>query len=331
MHVLTGLQNDHCHQFDGPGAYEWWYADAVDARGEWGVVLILFRGMPMSPDYLADPSSMHGGYAVSVYHRGVRIAFGFGGYPLESCHFDADVARLNMPCGGLEVGSDGLTMSIEAPCGDDGRRVRVGIHMPEVRPCGQPSEQTTGPHAWVLAAARSTARVSVEIFEDHAPVVRHQFEALAYHDHNMGTRAMSCDFRDWYWGRVQGAHQTYVFLATRRSAHDSTWFGQVLPNGHVESFEQVRLSLTRPRLAMFGLLHHRTIHLSGVDAAGTVHTVECRNNVVCEDGPFYQRYISQWTIGRHETAYGMSEYMNVKRLARPWIRPFLRLPWMVSS
>ena len=331
MHVLTGLRNDHCHQFDGNGAYEWWYADAVDDRGEWGVVLILFRGMPMSPDYLADPSSMHGGYAVSVYHRGVRIAFGFGGHPLESCRFDADVARLNIPCGGLDVGSNGLTMSIEAPCGDDGRRVRVGIHMPEVRPAGQPSERTLGPHAWVLAAARSAARVSVEVFEDQTPVVRHQFEALAYHDHNMGTRAMSCDFRDWYWGRCHGRDSTYVFLLTRRSADNVTWFGHVGSDGQVVELDEVSVEFSQRRISILGLMHDRRIWLRGRDRSGREHEVICSNDTVCEDGPFYQRYISTWRINGDESALGMSEYMNVQRLAQPWIRPFLRLPWMVSS
>ncbi|MBU3698525.1 MAG: hypothetical protein FGM33_00740 [Candidatus Kapabacteria bacterium] len=331
MHVLTGIQNDHCHLLDGPGAYEWWYADALDATGQWGVVLILFRGMPMSPDYLADPRAMSGGYAVSIYHRGVRLAFGFGGFPLESCQFDADGVGVSMPCGGLKVGADGLTMSIDAPCGSDGRRVNVVLRMPEVRQPASALDEASDGHSWVLSAARAAAEVSLEISEEHGRVVHHQFEALAYHDHNLGTRAMSCDYRDWYWGRVQGAKQTYVYLFTRRSADNSTWFGRVLPDGRVERFEQVTVALNRPRITMFGLMHHRTIRLSGVDSTGQIHEVECHNDSVCEDGPFYQRYVSSWHTGDGELAYGMSEYMNARRLAEPWIRPFLRLPWVVSS
>lgn len=80
-----------------------------------------------------------------------------------------------------------------------------------------------------------------------------------------------------------------------------------------------------------GLLMHRRVVIQGVDATGVNRTVVCNNSVVCEDGPFYQRYISEWTDGGEHLGHGMSEYMDVQRLRATWIRPFLRLPWSVEQ
>ena len=58
MDVTFGPLHDHCRFLDASGAYEWWYIDALSPDGEWGAVVIIFRGMPMSPDYLkAQPGT----------------------------------------------------------------------------------------------------------------------------------------------------------------------------------------------------------------------------------------------------------------------------------
>ena len=331
MQILSGLENDHCHRLDGPGAYEWWYADALDTTGEWGVVMILFRGMPMSPDYLTDPSAMHGGYALSIYHRGVRIAFAFGGHPLTACQFSEGGPEVSMPGAKLSLDGTSMVMSIDAPCGGDGRRAAVRLEMTVTQDAYAASEKIHEPHAWVLAGARSPARVQLRISETHGVTVEQDFKALSYHDHNMGSRAMSMDFRDWYWGRFHADGATYVFLVTRRSADAVEWFGRVHDDGRVETFSNVSMRLGHQRLSMMGLSFHRELELTGTDQAGMTVRARCFNRQVCEDGPFYQRYISQWVVDGECTGLGMSEYMDVRRLSRAWIRPFLRLPWMVSS
>jgi hypothetical protein len=331
MQILTGLENDHCHRLDSAGAYEWWYADALDPTGEWGVVMILFRGMPMSPDYLARPESMHGGYALSVYHHGVRIAFAFGGHSLTSCSFSEQDPEVHMPGAKLSMEGANLVMSIDAPCGGDGRRAAVRMEM-AVRPKVQAeSEQMHADHAWVLAGARSPSTVHLQISEVHGIVVEREFSAISYHDHNMGQRAMSRDFGDWYWGRFHAERLTYVFLVTRRSVDTVEWFGRVHDDGRVEALRNVQLKLRRRRYSILGLMFHRELELTGTDASGNVVKAVCRNGQVCEDGPFYQRYVSHWSIDGDATGLGMSEYMDVRRLSQAWIRPFLRLPWVVSS
>lgn len=331
MRILSGLKHDHCHMLDGQGAYEWWYADALDASGEWGVVMILFRGMPMSPDYLANPNDLQGGYALSIYHRGVRIAFAFGGHPLENCRFAGDDVHVSMPGAELRRIDEKLSMTIDAPCGNDGRRACVALSMNVGSSVVHDSYAADDPHTWILAAPRSPATVQIQIHEAHGEVVARSFPAIAYHDHNMGVRAMAVDFRDWYWGRLHTDHQTIVYLVTKRSADETSWFGRVHDDGRVEAFSDVDVMFQRPRWSMMGLRYHQRIVLRGRDSEGHLVTAECLNARVCEDGPFYQRYISRWRVDGVEAGMGMSEYMDVRRLSKAWIRPFLRLPWVVSS
>lgn len=333
MHVISGLHNDVCHHLDGSGAYEWWYADALDESAEWGVVAILFRGMPMSPDYLANPAEMHAGYALSVYHRGVRVAFAFGRHVLEESTFSQDCLEVRMPSAMMVQQGDAINVHVDAPCGNDGRRARVEmrLHVPEkLQSVGEPFAERWN-HGWVLAGPRLTADVSIQIHEQHGCVVDETFTATAYHDHNMGRRAMSADFGDWYWGRVHAKDQTFVYLITQRSADNVTWFGRVHHDGRIESFSDVKVHMRDRRISLMGLTFYRTVQVSGVAPSGEQVRVTCENRHACEDGPFYQRYLSRWQLEGSDIGTGMSEYMDVQRLAKPWIRPFLRLPWVVSS
>ncbi|MGA0046016.1 MAG: hypothetical protein ACO3I4_07150, partial [Candidatus Kapaibacteriota bacterium] len=81
MQLLTGPSHDVSHHLEASGAYEWWYVDALETptddalSSSWGVVVILFRGMPMSPAYLQEQRSpqgsspsQHCGMAVSIYY-----------------------------------------------------------------------------------------------------------------------------------------------------------------------------------------------------------------------------------------------------------------------
>lgn len=329
MQLLTGPDHDRCHALDGAGAYEWWYTDALTPDGEWGVVAILFRGMPMSPGYIARPSHLAGGYAVSVYHRGTRIAFAFGDVPLDACAFAHDRADVRVGDAVLHLDSDG---TMHVAIGRTGRGIERSVHVAlRVARAVTPTSDApfTQDHGWVLARPRAAAELTIALGEGaHEPQCRYQGSAVAYHDHNMGVRAMSADFGDWYWGRVHGPSSSVVFLTTPGSTHATTHIVDVASDGAVEPWRSSSVRFARRSVNFMGLLMYREVILEGVDARGKERQVICSNDVVCEDGPFYQRYISNWTDGGVSIGYGMSEYMNAKRLQASWIRPFLRLPWV---
>lgn len=326
MQVLQGLANDAAHMLDGKGAYEWWYVDALSADGEWGVVGILFKGMPMSPTYLRDPSLMRAGCAVSVYYRGVRIAFSFTEQDLDTAVFDTDTVNVAMGQCGVSIDATGrFTFGASVPCDNDGRAIDVRIIGTAQQKDAIPG-MLVGMHAWVLAQPRMPASIHVRICEAGNTVVEHRFDALAYHDHNMGRRAMHNDFADWYWGRAHFEGKTVVYLSTPRSADAVSIVADVGYDGSISMWENIRMRYSAIQPTSLGLVCGRNIIISGESALHGHTEIVCRNSTACEDSPFYQRYISEWTLNNQERALGMSEYMNVSRLASRWIRPFLSLP-----
>lgn len=327
MQVITGIRNDGCHNLDGPGAYEWWYVDALSADGKWGVVVILFRGMPMSPTYLHNPSHMHAGCAVSVYHNGARLAFSFTEQPLASASYASDEVRVQMEGASIVVDEKGhLMASVEMPCDADGRRVAVTLTGQSTRSTDPVPTDLSERHAWVLARPRMQAKASIKLMEGSAVVVDHMFETIGYHDHNLGVRAMHHDFTDWYWGRVHCPDRTIVFLSTPRSTDTTHEVYEIDDAGVPTPWHDVEITYGKTFITTMGLLCSRHITLRGISPITGPHEVICTNSVACEDSPFYQRYLSDWYIDGMAVGKGMSEYMNVARMKSAWIRPFLRLP-----
>jgi hypothetical protein len=153
------------------------------------------------------------------------------------------------------------------------------------------------------------------------------WEGYAYRDHNWGERAMQHDFKHWYWGRVHAPERTIVYLAAPGTDGGSAWAGEVDDDGNVQEWTDVVVTPRKHGLTLLGLWAPRLIKITGRTASGEVMAVESRHHAVVEDSPFYQRYLSRWTLNGTDLGEGTSEYMNVSRYKRAWIRPFLRLPW----
>ena len=332
MQVVSGIPNNGCHAISGPGAYEWWYADVLSDNGEWGIVVILFRGMPMSPTYLKNPESMMAGCAVSIYHRGTRIAFSFSEQPLSQATYEEHRVDVAMKGARLHIAEDGaLHVHASVPCDADGRSVCVDLQTAPLDLVTAKPAEIDDVHAWVLAAPRVQARAAFTILERDEAVCDVAFDAVLYHDHNLGKRAMHHDYRDWYWGRVHTDATTYVFLATPRSADSCAHVYEISPAGAVTPWSQVEIIYSEPTVTMMGRVCKKKITLRGRSGEGAMQQLECRNTTACEDGPFYQRYISEWLLNGTPCGQGMSEYMDVARMESAWIRPFLRLPLLSLS
>lgn len=331
MQILTGIEHNASHNLHGTGAYEWWYVDALSSDGQWGVVAILFRGMPMSPTYLKNPKQMRAGCAVSIYHHGVRIAFSFTEYPLEHAIFDENSIHVEVGTSSLVVDQDGiLRVRCHVPCDVDGRLIEleiVGKTTIDYRDC---RNEMSDLHAWVLAQPFMQADVLVSIMEQYKPVVTQAFAATVYHDHNLGRRAMHCDFHHWYWGRVHLRDTAYVFLATPNSSDNNIHVYEIYRDGSIVPWIDVSVHFEKPSISMMGLVSHKHVVVRGASTDGVRHELVCKNDQTCEDGPFYQRYISSWILDGQPCGLGMSEYMFVARMQSAWIRPFLRLPMITA-
>ena len=314
MDLLTGSGHDHDHQLDANGAYEWWYVDALSPDGEWGVVVILFRGMPMSPTYLQEIDNQtgrpadHCGYAVSVYHRTSRVGFAFR---------EVDASTFSAPGQVFEVDT-------AHPAVPQSIHVRVEVDSSPLQDTGTAS----GDHGWVLVAPRVRSSVSLSLAENGVTMVKAAWEGLAYRDHNYGTRPLQADFGDWFWGRVHTDDRTLVYLAAPDAARPFLLCGEVVDDGSsVAPWSDVQIRVEQVRPSIMGLMAGRRITLTGTDPRGRTARLHCHNRHVVEDGPFYQRYLSEWSLDGADLGRGTSEYMLASRLGARWIRPFLRLPF----
>ena len=82
-----------------PGAYEWWYFDALSDDGEWALTCIWFLGNPFSPYYRlsaqgknADPFA-HNALFFALYRQGRLHAYHFTRFPRDLRLRRRDVAR----------------------------------------------------------------------------------------------------------------------------------------------------------------------------------------------------------------------------------------------
>lgn len=329
MQVYLGPDQDASFAVTTHGSYEWWYVDALSAESEWGAVVIAFRGMPMSPDYLmlmakqsASPTE-HWGYAVSVYHRGVRIAQAFRGVDSTHCHASEEMCDVQVgPC---RIYADATTVSVLVDTTDERlpNRVRLAMDLaPTVVPDGAKAPFHDD-HAWVVAAPSLVGTMHVDIHDAGCTLVRTQVNVRAYHDHNVGKRPMQHDFEDWHWGRYHTDTGVVMYLGTEGCA----WAAE-LGDGYQDIWRDVEIVPVGKRLSRFGLFEPARIRVQGMRANGTVGRMDVVQKRVLDDGPFYRRYLAEWMMDEHVSGFGISEYMDVSRFRKAWIRPFLRLPWL---
>jgi carotenoid 1,2-hydratase len=329
MQVLFGDSHDICHELDAPGAYEWWYTDARSADGQWGFVVILFRGMPMSPDYLAEQAQGrrphprdHCGYAVSVYHRGKRVLQAFRGVERTRCSFSTTSTDVVVgPCtlAGMADGAWRIVVDTSHP--DAPRRVTIDATIRRRHPLASSDAPFTHDHGWVLVAPDADADVRVQMFEDGIRRVDASWAGRAYRDHNMGRRAMQDDFDTWWWGRVHNDTSATVYLAVPDATEPFAWAATFDAQGMHEHRDVHVVAVARRRTLM-GLREATRLHL---DAGAWSMGVD--QHMVIDDGPFYRRYLATMHADAR-SAIGISEDMHVRRYRAAWIRPFLRTPWL---
>ena len=90
MHLVLDPAQDAAHGDwlrQTPGAYEWWYFDAVSDDGAWALACIWFLGNPFSPYYrhaarreAADPFT-HNAVFFALSHHGRLHAYHFTRFP----------------------------------------------------------------------------------------------------------------------------------------------------------------------------------------------------------------------------------------------------------
>jgi carotenoid 1,2-hydratase len=296
-----------------PGAYQWWYFDAVSDDGDWSMVAIFFVGGVFSAlyaDRLAagvrasplDHSMVH----LVVHRRGRRVLWVFSEYPRTCLHVREKDLHLGIGGSSLRRCDDGR---YEADIADDDfpRRVPVSARLmfrPEQGGLAPPGLSLSGDgrHLWGAPAPR--CRVS---FLSVSHGVR--FEGSGYHDVNAGAEPLHMGWAEWSWGRTHLSRETRVSYDALHS-----------------SGSRISLRLSSEKAASFDepdpLAKRRwTPWLLRLPAAPKIPGA--RTTVVLESSPFYHRHMTVFAAGA-TVGHGMHEYLNLRRFSRPSIRYMLR-------
>lgn len=335
MFLYSDPSDDIRHAKDTPGAYEWWYFDAVDPVSGHGVVAILYDGLLFSPDYhdavksgIQDVAEFHPGFSLSVYDGDQTPFYALTSYPRSLVDFGG--AENPVTIGGnrvvREVSEQGIvyTLHIDETL-PSGLRAKGELRFASgVAPTTQEVGEASSYHRWNLVQPSAVVTGEIRLSRGGSPIKEYRFNTKGYHDHNIGLRPLGDDFKDWYWGRIHIGGDTLVWynMSTGGDIQPQAW---LVRNGHIDFSNRVEMEAVGPvQRSVFGL---KRVTAWSVRIGEEVYFV--RDNHVWDSGPFYQRY----QVNLHDksgaviaNSYpGVAEYIVPGRITAPWVKPMIRI------
>lgn len=324
LHILFGEDHDKRHiDPDAPGAYEWWYFDALSDNGQWALVAIYFIGSPMSPYYKASAS---GSGAIPAAREWCGVFFALHEKPPRQSRWVERAYAYNLYKGGqwsdtnalpqVRIGGSEFSAASAANVGGVTWRVNLkepGLWRGEVRadlafaqiPTRFPdAPPLTGDdtHTWVCAAPLCDMEGTVTV--SHGETI--SFVGSGYHDHNFGRLPLqTTDI--WYWGRAplqcddHKTRQAVFYHLVNKPAPgeeyaeaETTWLAFEEAEAKNQPAPLVRENLpllTDPTRNKFGLKHYdRVILAHNVLGDNEQWRVALRpEQGTFSEGPFYRR------------------------------------------
>ncbi len=309
-----------------PGAYEWWYFDAVSDGGEWALSCIWFLGNPFSPYYRqaargvsADPYANNALF-FALYRHGHLHAYHFTRFPVSQVSA-AETLPLCLVFGPNTVsmpspGEWRLTLADE---NGNGRMLAASLTF-----TGPPLSASTGEdmpldgdHSWLPIAPFCRVFGQITLRETQNPgSEKISFTGTGYHDHNWGRLPFDAAIRNWTWARAALPGQRSVILYHVRPHRG-------LPVSHLLLFEAGRLAYYDARASVqrdkpvwngFG-----TRYQSRLTVRGDSLSVVFRFGRRLDSSPFYIRALCGAEVtqsGQTETGHGIGEYLRPRPLSR---------------
>lgn len=337
MQILSDYRKDHVTPDKKPGAYEWWYFDAIDPESGYAFVVIFYQGNPFSNRYIrameqegeepAKPENFPA-VSISIYKGDEVVYYSFSEYDSVRARFDQDRPKLQIGNHFLDLEQEGeqllyrLELNETLVCGD---RIEAKLEFSSPKEGlsfhnGINPGQSAG-HAWNLVQPRAKVRGEILIFEDGIPGHEIDFQGTGYHDHNTGQEPMKDEFRDWYWGRFHFPDHTLIYYVMNRKeeAQHRAW---LLDNNSTIVSEYQEASLSDRNLTLFGLNPAHKIVLQHEQSRILV-----QQSRLLDNGPFYRRYLSDAFLnldgGTVQKSRGISEYIYPGRIYWKLYWPFV--------
>jgi carotenoid 1,2-hydratase len=301
-----------------PGAYEWWYFDALSTDGQWAITCIWFLGNPFSPYYRASALGLpgspfeHNALFFALYKHGRLHAYHFTRFPVSGIAAGETLPlRLQFGPNNLTMHGDGqwqLSLADENANGRTLEAVLTFTAPPLVAAAAMPTDSD---HSWLPIAPFCRVQGRIELREPHNPGAEMmEFRGTGYHDHNWGRLPFDAAIRDWYWARAALEGERSVILY-----HVQPYQGQAV--SHLLLFERGRLlrhdaqaqvRLERPVFNSFGTRYHSRLTVYGADLEVQFHFGKR-----LDSAPFYVRALCGATVrqgGQVESGQGIGEYLR---------------------
>jgi carotenoid 1,2-hydratase len=305
-----------------PGAYQWWYFDAVSADGKTSVVVIFFVGSVFSPYYYRryargeQPSPLdHVAVNVAVYREGKRTTWCFSEYGSDRFEWRTDGVRI----GGsfFETGADGsLRVYVDERCTLTKEVVRGVLRFhPDGDGPWAPLNLAGDAHQWRARAPRASVRVQLD-----AP--RISFGGHGYHDENWGREPPSNALRSWSWGRGSFGQRTQIFFDATTVDGQRTF--SLVDSERGVSVERLPARDLRGNHRCW-MLPLPKATLVGNDDAGVPRFFRLERDL--EKAPFYYRALGLFPSpdGGGGAQLGMMEHVDFARFRNPVVQRMVAL------
>lgn len=315
---------------DTPGAFVWWYLDAIDAKGD-GLVCIASWGLPFLPGDRAarlrgrPPRPRERPSFNLVTYRAHRPV----SYALHRPHhatwsddrwtFDDTLVTRERSEGNLTLHAD---VHLPIPGRREPLRGHFTLRGPAAHLTGARPAPASADHLWAPLTGPSTLEVDLRVGDR---VVLRRDGLPAYHDRNASPVALDeLGIRRWTWGRHLLGGRTWVHYLSwpeRRGQPATLVVAEIGPDGAVRAHHLAAIRRSERRTGRVGMTWWRRLEIPTPDGP-----LEILHGDPVDDGPFYLRLPTRARLGGPggPTAPGWAEWCQPDRIDLPQHR------WLVS-
>jgi len=298
-----------------PGGYAWWYLDALDPQGRFGLAIIGFVGSVFSPYYAharrrseaADPLE-HCAINVGLY------------LPQRHCWSMTERGRssvfrspslLAVGPSAMHWDGKGLRIDIDEICAPFPSRIRGTVRLyPQVSCDRDFALEPSGGHRWRPFAPLADVEVDLS-----SPQLR--WRGTGYFDSNIGDTPLEQAFTNWQWTRahLSGTHTAVAYDAQPRQGPQTALtlrFGR-------DGVAMTNCARPQTQLARSAWGLDRSVAVDEGTIPQIVRSLE--------SGPFYARSLLRVNLQGSQTL-AVHETLSLERFAAPWVQAMLpfRMP-----
>ncbi len=346
LQFSSSIDDDVWHGDLKPGAYEWWYFDAISDDGRDALVVIFLTNFVFSPRYNRAFTGRIGTAARAQLFPAVSVGYYRDGRPLwrvnsehDGSEFVAHPARAACRIGrsAFELVETGGIRRYELTLNEilrGGHTLKARLTWEVIDGDFAPDEADAAPshadaphaHEWNLVAPRCHVRGTISITSRAgSPTSEQSFSGTGYHDHNRDHQPLPVRVSAWQWGRAHFDDGTtavfYRYQERDHTMHDTRLF--IVRDDGALSITAAEYDARSRRQHIFGLRCSRELNFSVNAPPSPPLTLRIRQRRVVDGSYFYLRFLGDAALdlgdGRVLHAPALTEQLAPRALRWRWL------------